>query len=95
MFAVNWQTDSLGEILDLRDKKTCPNLINISSYHATKVQQLLVKALESQIEVLRNTLRRSGQEACDEDDEEADEDETKRSESENLIKELQRELKSV
>ena len=84
----------MGEILDLRDKTTCPNLINISSYHAVKVQQLLVKALESQIEVLRNTLRRSGQEARDEDDEE-DEDDTKRSESEKLIKELQTELRSV
>ena len=92
------QTDSLGEILDLRDKTTCPNLINISSYHASKVKQLLLKALETQIEVLRNTLVRSGQEARDEDDEEEeveDEEDSKRTESEKLIKELQQELKLV
>ena len=60
------------------------------------MKQLLLKALEKQIEVLRNTLVRSGHEVRDEDEEEVeDEEDSKRSESEKLIKELQQELKSV
>ena len=34
------QMDSLGDILDLRDKKTCPSFRNLNEFHSSKVHDL-------------------------------------------------------
>jgi len=60
---VSTRTDSLGEILDLRNKETCPNLHNLSSYHASKVKELLIIALEKQIEIV-NKLNDEDSKTC-------------------------------
>lgn len=46
------QVDSLGEILDLRNKETCPNLKNVSKWSSAKVKEHCLKALEAQMKEL-------------------------------------------
>lgn len=53
----------MGEILDLRNKETCPNLCNLSTHHASKVKELLITALEKQIEIV-NKLNAEDSKAC-------------------------------
>lgn len=79
----------MGEILDLRDKSTCPNLINISKFHASKVKQLLITALEKQIDILQQQIKNSRTNADEEEEEEST------GVSATLIKDLKDELKSV
>lgn len=47
------QSDSLGNIVDLRDKSTCPNLKNLSKWPSAKLQQTLIEAYEKQMEALK------------------------------------------
>lgn len=50
---VSMNLDSLGKILDLRDKKNCPSLKNLSQRSAKELQQLCLTALENQLEQLQ------------------------------------------
>lgn len=46
------QVDSLGEILDLRNKETCPSLKNVSKWSSAKIKEHCVKAFEAQMKEL-------------------------------------------
>jgi hypothetical protein len=43
----------LGNIVDLRDKETCPNLKNLSKWTSAQLQEKLIEAYVKQMEVLR------------------------------------------
>jgi hypothetical protein len=49
---ISTRTDSLGSIMDLRNKGTCPSFRNFNEYHAEKLQKLCVVAYSKQMEVL-------------------------------------------
>lgn len=44
--------DEVGKILDLRDKKTCPNFINMVQKSSGELRQLLLKAIAEQKRIL-------------------------------------------
>lgn len=46
------KVDSLGHILDLRNKETCPSYRNMIKLHTNKLKELCMKAYEKQIEIL-------------------------------------------
>ncbi len=46
------QSDSLGTILDLRNKETCPSLRNISKWPSSKIKETCILAYEKQMEAL-------------------------------------------
>lgn len=46
------QSDSLGTILDLRNKSNCPNLVNLSAWPSEKLIQTLEQAYEKQMLLL-------------------------------------------
>ena len=50
---VSFNLDSLGNILDLRDKKNCPSLANLSKRPASELQEMCLSALTKQLEQLQ------------------------------------------
>jgi len=46
------QVDSLGQILDLRNKDTCPCLKNVSKWSSAEIKDLSMKAFEQQMKEL-------------------------------------------
>ena len=50
---VSFNLDSLGNILDLRDKKNCPSLANLSKRPASELQEMCLDALSKQLEQLQ------------------------------------------
>ena len=46
------QVDSLGQIVDLRDKSTCPSLKNISQWPSAKIKEHCIIAYTKQMEQL-------------------------------------------
>ena len=44
--------DDIGKILDFRNKKTCPNFINMSKKGSAELKDLLIKAIKEQRRVL-------------------------------------------
>ena len=50
---VSFNLDSLGAIKDLRDKKNCPSLKNLSTRTAKELQELCLKALTNQLTELQ------------------------------------------
>jgi hypothetical protein len=59
LFASNYyskpsaQADTLGKILDLRDKKQCPSLSNFIKKPSSELKDLCITALENQIKAVR------------------------------------------
>lgn len=49
---VSTSTDSLGEILDLRDKSTCPCLSNYAKKPSAEIKELCTVAIEAQMKAL-------------------------------------------
>ncbi len=47
--------DSLGQILDLRNKETCPSLKNVSGWSSEKIKELCMKAYEQQMRDLEDS----------------------------------------
>ena len=47
------QSDSLGKIVDMRDKSTCPNLANFMKKPSAEIKSLCVTAFEKQMEALK------------------------------------------
>jgi hypothetical protein len=43
------QVDSLGQILDLRNKTNCPSLKNVSKWSSAKIKELCIAAFERQM----------------------------------------------
>jgi hypothetical protein len=41
--------DSLGQILDLRNKTNCPSLKNVSKWPSAKIKELCIAAFERQM----------------------------------------------
>eukprot|EP01038_Epipyxis_sp_PR26KG_P007112 gene7112-9706_t len=50
---ISTRTDTLGRILDLRNKDNSPCLTNLSKYTSAKLKELCIKAIEEQIKQLR------------------------------------------
>eukprot|EP01031_Cornospumella_fuschlensis_P043646 gene43646-53376_t len=49
---ISTKSESLGTILDLRNKANCPNLRNLSAWSARDLQEKVITAYEKQMEVL-------------------------------------------
>lgn len=52
---ISTSVDSLGKILDLRNPKKCPNLVNLSKVDSAKLQRMCLKAYERQMDILAAT----------------------------------------
>ena len=46
--------DNVGEILDFRNKATCPNFINFLRKSSNELKDLLLKAIDGQLNELRS-----------------------------------------
>lgn len=46
------QTDSLGNLLDLRDKTNCPCLANFAKKSSSELQRLVTTAIDNQMKAL-------------------------------------------
>jgi hypothetical protein len=49
---VSMNLESLGQVLDLRDKKNCPSLKNLSKRHTKDLKEMCVEALSNQLKQL-------------------------------------------
>ena len=50
---VSMNLESLGQVLDLRDKKNCPSLKNLSKRHTKDLKEMCVEALTNQLKQLQ------------------------------------------
>lgn len=50
---ISTRVDNLGDIVDLRNKETCPNLINLSQKPTSELKQLCLDAYDKQLDALR------------------------------------------
>ena len=50
---ISTRTDSLGNIIDLRNKETCPCLRNFKSYPCADLKKLCIDAYEKQMDILK------------------------------------------
>jgi len=49
---ISTRNDSLGSIVDLRNKATCPSFRNFNEFHCKKLQEMCIEAYKKQMEVL-------------------------------------------